>query len=163
MIPLFSNLSTLLHSLRASPVGKKGERDGSDKKVASLPLTRSYAQKQNTMKFSIIAIHLYGLLQFVKTPHFVQSTKKVNEDTVTVNSSPNAASVTYTASGEGEKRKFSINVNVPVGSAVFQPALTSFGSNEDRDRVLNAVKNALDSAGTEEIGGATVIAPKDEA
>lgn len=115
------------------------------------------------MKFSIIAIHLYGLLQFVKTPHFVQSTKKVSEDTVTVTSSETPASVSYIASGEGEKRKFSISVNVPVGSAVFQPATIAFGSNEDRDRVLNAVKHALDTAGSEEIGGATVIAPKGDA
>lgn len=155
---LISKLSHFLFSLRASPVGRKDERDGRDNEVSSLPKTRSYA---TDMKYNIIALHLFGAIQFLKTPHHVQHKQEDEDASVSINCSQSPASITYVSTKGERKTKLAIHINVPVGSQVFVPALVGFDDNTTRDRVLNAVKKALENAENQEIGGVTVIAPAD--
>lgn len=167
-----SLINQFLPSLTASPLGEKRE-DGEDKKVLSLLKPRSYATKNNKMKFSIIALHLHGVLQFNKTPHFVQFHKELeNGDEISITSHDGAPSVAYATQDvpflqDGiagrNKRQFKISVKVPTGQGLLSPVSVAFQNNEDRDRVLKIIKDALETAANEETEGATVIAPTAEA
>jgi len=115
------------------------------------------------MKFSLIALHLAAVLQFLKTPHFVQrKVTRENGDIVNVNSG-NGNSVSYASTGEGDKKKFVINVTVSTGPGLYTPVLTTFADAADADRVIQGLKAGLEAAGNDDAIAEPEIIVPDEA
>lgn len=116
------------------------------------------------MKFSLIALHLALVVQFQKTPHFIQ--RKVtldNGDVVNVNSGC-SNSISVASVGEGEKKKFVVNIVVSTGPGLYKPASLEFNDTKEADRITAAVKAGLDAASNDDtVSSPVVIVPPADA